>query len=144
MDPNAQENVDHWSQLHDLYPNGVCPLKCLCMGDGWDAMCESLEVHMERFHEWSAAGSTSPPPVPTKSFMMNVAGRSYWRYREESDNSDKDNHNSERIFKQDLPLPPCIHNHMSHNIDLILIDLHEMFIDKVEHDISPLHDWRAL
>jgi hypothetical protein len=143
MDPNAEENLDHWSQLHDLYPNGVCPLKCNCMGDGWYAMCDNLEALMERFHQdiddWNAVGSTSPPPVPTKTHMMNVAGRSYWCYREDKDNAVDHHAKRERIFQPDLPLPPCVHNQMSENIDLILLDLQKMFVDKVEHDISPLH-----
>jgi len=113
------------------------------MGDGWYAMCDNLEAQMECFHQdiddWSAVGSISPPPVPTKTHMMNVAGRSYWSYREEKDNSDPNDHKCERIYRQDLPLPPCVHNQMSENVDLILIDLQKMFVDKVEHDISPLH-----
>jgi len=143
MDPNAEQNLDHWSQLHDLYPNGVCPLKCECMGDGWYAMCDNLESHMECFHQdiddWSAVGSTSPPPVPTKVHMMNVAGMSYWSFREEQAKSEPDIHQRGRIFQQDLLLPLCVHNQMSENIDLILLDLQKMFVDKVEHDISSLH-----
>jgi hypothetical protein len=71
--------------------------------------------------------------------MMNVAGRSYWCYREDKDNAVDHNAKRERIFQPDLPLPPCVHNQMSENIDLILLDLQKMFVDKVEHDISPLH-----
>ena len=142
MDPIAQDNLYHWSQLHDLYPNGVCPLKCQCMGDAWYAMCDNLEAHTERFYQdiedWNAVGSISPPPVPTKTHLMNVAGRSYWSYREETDNSDQDKLLSERIFQPDLPLPPCVHNQMSANVDLILLDLQKMFVEKVEHGISPL------
>jgi hypothetical protein len=135
MDPKAKEHLEHWKELHQLYPNGVCPVQCQCMGDGWYAMCDGLEARMERFHddieEWSVIDNTPPPIVPTKTLMMNVAGRSYWNYREETDNSDKNNHRTERIFRQDLHLPPCVHNQMSENIDLILLDLHKMVVEKV-------------
>ena len=110
------------------------------MGDGWYAMCDSLEAYIECYQEdiddWSP-GSTSAPTVPTKTCLMNVAGISYWSYREnrDKDNSDQDSH-GDRIYKQELPLPPCVHNNMTENIDLILVDLRQMYIDKVEHDIS--------
>ena len=34
----------------------------------------------------------------------------------------------------DLPLPPCVHNKMIENIDAILKDLQEVFVNKVEHN----------
>ena len=136
MDPNAQENFDHWTHLHTIYPNGICPSKCQCMADGWDIMCENLEADVERFHEeineWTVVENITLPLLPSKTHMMNVAARSYWYYREERENCDQNIHGC--IFRQDLPLPPCIHNKMSENIDLVLKDLQVVLDNKINHN----------
>jgi hypothetical protein len=133
MDPNAQQNLDHWTHLHTIYPNDICPSNCHCMANGWDIMCENLEFEIEQFHEkineWNAIESTILPLLPSKTHMMNVAARSYWNYREERENSNTSIHGY--IFRNDHPLPPCVHNKISENIDLILKDLQEV-LDEVE------------
>ena len=138
MDPNAQDNLDRWTYLHTIYPNGVCPSNCQCMGDSWNIMCENLETDIERFHEqineWTAVESSTRPLVPTKIYMMNVAARSYWNYREERENSAVDVQVNRNVFRTDLPLPPCVHNRMSENIDAILRDLQEVFDNQVERN----------
>jgi hypothetical protein len=137
MDPNAHGNLLQWTQLQTLFPNGVCPRNCQCMGDAWYAMCESLESPMEVYHEkldkWVAGGISLSPAVPSKTTMMGIAADAYWRHLEEAIPKD----NQERIYNICLPLPPCIHNNMSENIDLILQDLEEMRANKVDNNIGP-------
>ncbi len=104
-------------------------------------MCESLKSPMELFHDdiqmWVPGGTTLPPAIPSKARMMEIAAHAYWHHQEETVNSDSAKCNHERIYNVYLPLPPCIHNNMMENIDLILKDLEEMRINKVEHNIGP-------
>ena len=114
MDPKAQDNLDHWTHLQTIYPNGVCPLKCQCMGAAWYVVYDSLGSPMELFHDdiqmWVPGGTALPPAIPYKDSMMEIAASAYWHHQEETVNSVSAKRNHKRIYNLYLPLPPCIHN----------------------------------
>jgi hypothetical protein len=51
IDPNAQDNLAHWTHLQTVYPSCVCHCNCHCMGKAcWYAICGSLlESPMELY-----------------------------------------------------------------------------------------------